>query len=333
LINVEHTKASTELLNIAPSGISRVFFANTGAEAVEVALKLARLNGKRRVIAMDKGFHGKTFGALSVTSSKGFRQAFLPLLDNIDFVEFGNIAEVEALLMDAPGEACVIVEPVQGEGGVRFPPVNYIKELAALCLETGSLLIVDEIQTGMGRLGQWWGVEQAGITPDILLAGKALGGGVMPVSAVLATEQVFRALSDDPFLHSSTFAANPLAMVAVQASIQAVVKNNYLALARQLGESLLLGLQQIALDFGGDLVVDIRGQGLLLGIEFCAEYIAADFVLELMQRRVITCHSLNNNKTVRLTPPVILSEAQVTWLFTAISESLSTLVKRHGNAA
>lgn len=330
VINVEHAKAAEEILSICPKEIERVFFTNTGAEAVEVALKLARLSGKRQIVSMENGFHGKTLGALSVTGNESYRKDFLPLLGNVDFVEFGSIDAAHAVLSNSNGNSCLIIEPVQGEAGVRLPPDGYLPALADLCKKTNTLLIVDEIQTGMGRLGYWWSSCQQGVKPDILLAGKGLGGGVIPVSAVLTTEKVFHQFNQDPMLHSSTFAANPLAMVAVQATIKTIKENQYLLKARLLGQELLLQLKQLALVYPPSLITDVRGQGLLLTIEFSAGHIAVDFILELMQKHIITCHSLNDCQTVRFTPPVTLSDEQIQWFLSAVNESLKVLGQRYG---
>jgi putrescine aminotransferase len=181
----------------------------------------------------------------------------------------------------------------------------------------------------MGRTGHWWLSAAQDASPDILLAGKGLGGGVVPVSAVMATEAVFRPLNEDPLLHSSTFAGNPLAMVAVQATLAAIEEGRYLERAQRLGGELLDALRRVSSGrFSG--LRDVRGQGLLLGLEFEEAHMAADFMLELMARRVIACHSLNNSRTVRFTPPVILTPDQVAWLAAAVEESLESMALRYG---
>jgi putrescine aminotransferase len=332
LLNVEHGKAAEALLGTTPEAIERIIFATTGAEAVEIALKLARLNGKKRIISMENGFHGKSCGALSVTGNDAYRDAFLPLLPDVTFIAFGNAAAAEATLRAAAGEACLIVEPIQGEGGGRIPPVGYLARLSATCTETGNLLIVDEIQTGMGRTGHWWSSIAQGVIPDILLAGKGLGGGVVPVSAVMGTGSVFRRLDQDPLLHSSTFAANPLAMVAVQATLDVIMKERYLDRARLLGRRLLDAFSELASRFSGEWLGDVRGEGLLLAIEFAEAHIAIDFMLELMRHKVIACHALNSSRTVRFTPPVVLTEDQIIWLVSAVDASLRTIASRYGGS-
>lgn len=330
MLNVEHAKAAEALLETTPDAIDHVVFATTGTEAVEIALKLARLGGKRRIIAMRDGFHGKTCGALSVMGNAAYRDPFLPLLPDVEFIEFGAIEAARAALSAAAGEACLILEPIQGEGGCRIPPAGYLAEIASACRRANALLIVDEIQSGMGRTGHWWSSISQGAIPDILLAGKGLGGGVMPVSAVMGSATVFRRLDEDPFLQSSTFAANPLAMVAVQATIDAIRDGRYLDRARVLGRDLLDAFRRLAAAHGGHWLKDVRGEGLLLGVEFTEAHIAVDFMLELMRHRVIGCHALNDSRTVRFTPPVILAEEQVRWLVAAVEASLRGLADRYG---
>lgn len=188
--------AAEALTSIVPAGLDRVHFGLGGAEAVETALKLARANGRRRLVSMRQGYHGKSLGALSATAKEVYQKPFRPLLPNVTHVPFGDLAALEAELAAHPGEVCVIVEPVQGEGGVILPPPGYLLEAERLIRAYDGFLILDEVQTGMGRLGEWWGADLYGLTPDVLLAGKALGGGVLPVSATLANRKTFAPFED-----------------------------------------------------------------------------------------------------------------------------------------
>ncbi|MDP9072690.1 MAG: aminotransferase class III-fold pyridoxal phosphate-dependent enzyme, partial [Actinomycetota bacterium] len=174
-LNAELAEASAALAGVAPAGLDYVFLTNSGAEAVEVGLKLARLAGKTRVIAMHGGFHGKTMGALSVTGRPAYRDPFAPLLPGVEFVAFGDSDALDAALAVDGHRAAVILEPVQAEGGVRLPPPGYLRHVADRCQAVGAMLILDEIQTGLGRLGTWWGADAEAITPDVLLVGKILG--------------------------------------------------------------------------------------------------------------------------------------------------------------
>ena len=329
LLSPELALAAEALVRVTPDGLDYVYFASSGAEAVESALKLARLAGKRAIIATHNGFHGKTLGALSVTGREVFRSPFSPLLPGVTFVTFGALEELDAALAGAP-DAAVILEPVQAEGGVIIPPDGYLAAVAEACRRHGAMLILDEIQTGLGRLGSWWGADRAGVVPDMLLAGKALGGGVLPVSAVVATSEAFEGLNRDPFIHTSTFAGTPLAAATARATIEVIEDEHIVERAAALGARLLPEVQG-ALGEAGGLVRDVRGVGLLIAIEFEAEHLAGEFVMELLQRKVIVSHSLNANRVVRLTPPAILTDAHVSWLLDALTGSAAAVASRYSS--
>jgi putrescine aminotransferase len=324
LLSGELAAAAAQLVELAPAGLERVYFGCTGAEAVETALKLARANGRRRVIATSGGFHGKTLGALSATDRMSFRQPFKPLLPDVDRVRFGDLEGLaEQLAVGAP--AAVLLEPVQGEGGVRLPPDGYLAGVRRLCTEHGALLVVDEIQTGLGRLGSWWGWPDEAGTPDLLLVGKALGGGCVPVSAVLATPEAFRALDRNPRVHSSTFSGYPLGMAAVSATLRLMRETDVPARAAVLGERLLRLVTEAAALAPEGTVREVRGRGLLLGVEFSRGEYAGQFTHGLLAERVVPTSSLGADTVVRLTPPVVLTDADLTWLAGALRSAFSSL--------
>lgn len=331
LVNAEVAAASEALSAVAPAGLDYVYFANSGAEATETALKLACLNGKDRLIATRGGYHGKTLGALSVTGRSAYREPFAALLPQAEFIGFGDADELSRALARGEGRNCVILEPVQAEGGVVVPPVGYLREAADLCRRFGALLIADEIQTGLGRLGAWWGCDDEQVVPDVLLVGKALSGGVVPVSAVVTTAAVYDKLNKNPILHTSTFGGNPLAAAAAHAAINVIRDENVVELSRQLGECLLAMTGKLCAQYGARLVRELRGRGLLIGIEFEADFLAGDFMLELMKRNVIVSYSLNAHRVVRLTPPAFLAESDVVWLSAAMQDSLIALAERYQN--
>ena len=310
-LNPELAQAATDLAGITPSGLNYVFLTNSGAEATELGLKLARLAGKRHVIAMHGGFHGKTLGALSVTGRPQYRDPFGPLLPMIDFIPFGDIAALQSVLT---AQSVVLLEPAQAEGGVRLPPDGYLRQVRQACTEVGAAMILDEIQSGMGRLGAWWGADLAGVTPDVLLTGKILGGGVMPAGGIVASEQMFAPLNADPLLHSSTFAGNPLAAAAVTATIGAIKSEGLIQRTRELGPQ----VHDLAVDAVTarcpHLVTEVRGEGLLIGIDFVSPDAAAEFLTGLLDEHVIPCYSLNSANVLRLTPPAILDAADLDWL-------------------
>ena len=317
LLSAETAAAAAALAEVAPDGMDYVYFGTSGTEATETAIKLARLHGKDRLVSTRGGFHGKTMGALSVTGRTFYRAPFEPLLGGVQFVEFGEVAPLEAALTEADGRGCVILEPVQAEGGVRVPPDGYLHEAAELCRATDAFLIVDEIQTGLGRLGEWWGVSAESVVPDVLLVGKTLSGGVVPISAAVASERAFGALNRDPVLHSATFSGAPVTAAAALATIEVIKRDGLVDRSRKLGQRILEGAREALADCGA--VTEVRGRGLLIGIEFSAPLLAAEFMAELLNHRVLVSHSSNAHEVVRLTPPAILEDSDVQWLLEALS--------------
>ena len=313
-LNPELAQAAADLTGITPAGLDYVFLTNSGAEATELGLKLARLAGKRHVIAMHGGFHGKTLGALSVTGRAQFRLPFDPLLPMVDFIQFGDAAALREVLT---AQSAVMLEPVQAEAGVRLPPDGYLNQVRQACTEAGAVMMLDEIQSGMGRLGAWWGADLAEIAPDVLLTGKILGGGVMPVGGVVASARLFAPLNADPLLHSSTFAGSPLAAAAVTATIGVIKSEGLLGRARELGAQ----VRDLAVDATArcpHLVTEVRGEGLLIGIDFVSADAATEFLIGLLDEHVIPSYSLNSGNVLRLTPPAILDAADLEWLGRAL---------------
>jgi putrescine aminotransferase len=328
LFEPRQSAAASALAQLMPDGLEYVHFVTSGSEATETAIKIARTNGKRRLISAHGGFHGKTMGALSVTARSVYQDPFRPLLADVEHVPFGDAYAMERALADGPS-ACVILEPVQAEGGVVVPPDGYLNAVRELCTRYDALFVLDEIQTGLGRLGTWWGADRECVVPDIMLVGKALSGGVVPVAAAVATPEAYAALSRDPFLHTSTFAGAPLAMAAAEAALQTMQEEEITSKAAALGKTLTETMTDILQDACPELVREVRGVGLLVGIEFEAEHYAGDFVLELLERGVIVNHSLNAHRVVRLTPPAILDDDDLEWLFNATRASAQVLMHRY----
>ncbi|MFD4790600.1 aspartate aminotransferase family protein [Streptomyces sp. NPDC058459] len=328
LLEPRAAHAAAALTRVAPAGLERVHFTNSGAEAVETALKLARTRGHRRIVSTAGGFHGKTFGALSATGNPLYRDPFHPLLPDATHVPYGDADALrEALGADA-SDAVVIVEPVQSEAGVLVPPEGYLKDVAAACAAAGAFFVLDEVMTGLGRLGAWWGADREGVTPDVLLVGKALSGGVVPVAAAVATVEAFAAFDRDPFLHTSTFAAAPLAMAAAEAAIGVIEDEGLVERASVLGEHILTALRTAVARHCPHLVREVRGLGLLIGVEFHEAGLAGEFLLELLARDVIANHSLNAHTVVRLTPPAVLGEPELDHLDEALDGAFRALGRR-----
>ncbi|MQY26406.1 aspartate aminotransferase family protein [Nocardia aurantia] len=307
-------RAAQLLASVTPPGLDRVHFSGSGTEAVEAAIKIARLSGHHTLISMHGGYHGKTMGALSLTARSVFQDPFRPLLPDVIHVPYDDIPALTEALRAHPGTASVFVEPVQGEGGVVIPAPGYLSTVRALCTEYGALLVADEIQTGLGRLGAWWGCDREDVVPDILLSGKALGGGVLPVAATIAAGDAFARLDRDPFLHTSTFSAAPVAMAAVCGAIAAVREDGLVERAAALGARLTPALEEIALRHLGSRVKAVRGCGLLIGIEFAEPGMAGALLIDLVDNNVIGNFSLNADNVLRLTPPAILSAADEQFL-------------------
>lgn len=328
LLEPEAARAAAALARVTPEGLQHVHFASTGAEATEAALKLARTLGRTRLISTVGGYHGKTFGALSVTGNDLYQDPFRPLLPEVSYVDFGSAEALAAELANGP-EACVILEPIQGEGGVQVPPEGYLRDVRALCDEHGALLVLDEIQTGMGRLGAWWGADREGITPDILLAGKGLSGGIVPVSAMVATPEVFRAFNRDPFIHTSTFSGAPITMAAARAAIEAIELDGLVGKASVIGATLLRRMREITQERCPQLVTEVRGAGLLIGVELAGPGLAGALIAELVDRHLIVNYSLNASSVLRFTPPAVMTENDVEFLLDAFDGACAVLAARY----
>ncbi len=291
--------ASKRLVERCGGKLSRVFFSNSGAEAIEAALKFACLaTGKRHFIAMINGYHGKTLGALSATSGEKYRRPFLPLLWNFTHVNYGDLEAVQINI--TPETAAVIVEPVQGEGGIRLPPPEYLKSLQQLCETREVLLISDEIQSGVGRTGTFLAGEQFGINPDILCLGKGLAGG-LPIGATLVTEKISQKIP--VHIHTSTFGGNPLACAGIIAVLGELENGQILERVQNIGKHFLSELKQIR----HREIIEARGLGLMLGLELRDS--ATPALKALQTERIIALPAGSN--IVRFLPPYLISEKEV----------------------
>ncbi|MFD7712775.1 aspartate aminotransferase family protein [Streptomyces sp. NPDC059785] len=328
LLEPSAARAAEALAGVTPPGLDRVHFSLSGAEAVETALKLARAQDRRRVVSARMGYHGKTLGALSATGKDVFRHPFRPLLPDVVHLPYGDTGALEKELAAHPGEVCLVLEPVQGEGGVVIPPDGYLRRAGELCRAHGAFLVLDEVQTGMGRLGTWWGADAEGVVPDVLLAGKALGGGVLPVSAAVATREAFRPFDKDPYLHTGTFSGAPLLMAAVLGAIRAVREDDLVARAAALGARLLPDLAEIARRNIPDLLIEVRGRGLLIGVELVEAGLAGELLIELFNHHVVANHSMNGSNVVRFTPPAVLTAADADFLLEAFDGATRALVEQ-----
>jgi len=298
------------------SGMDRAFFCNSGCEANEAAIKLARLYGHGKgidvptIIVMEKAFHGRTMATLTATGSRKIQAGFEPLLAGFARVPFDDIDAVRQVAEHNKSVVAVLVEVVQGEGGVNVLGADYMKQLRQICDAQGWLLMLDEVQTGIGRTGKWFGFQHSGVLPDVIALAKGLGGG-MPIGACLArgvAADVFK-----PGSHGSTFGGNPLACAAALATIEAIDQEGLLENATRIGEHIRTGLRAALSGLPG--VVDIRGEGLMIGIELdrpCAELVA-------IAREQGVLINVTADKVIRLVPPLIYAQAEADALIAAVT--------------
>lgn len=291
---------AAELAAVTPPGLDSVFFVNSGAEAIEGALKLARkATGRAGFVAFESAYHGDTLGALSVAGNDLYRRPFQPLLGPVTRLPFGEVAALDAIDETV---AAVVVEPVQGEGGVRIPPPEFLPALAARCRETGALLIADEVLTGFGRTGRLFAVEHGGVRPDVLVLAKALGGGY-PLGAFVAGRDLMRSLSQDPPLaHVTTFGGHPVSCAAGRAALRVLLRDDLSRRAEVVGATFLELLRATVGGMPG--VREIRGLGLLLGIELDSGARTRAFTDRCREAGLLVGWTLHHDHIVRLAPPL-----------------------------
>lgn len=305
LLNKQMADLAELLAKVSPGDLQYSFFCNSGTEAVEGALKLAKIStGKHKIIATKNAFHGKSLGALSATGRDLFREPFEPLLTGFSHVPFGDI---EALASSIDQDtAAVIIEPIQGEGGIILPPPDYLAQVRRLCDETGVVMIADEVQTGLGRTGEMFAVNHYNVVPDIMTLAKALGGGVMPLGAFIARPHLWEKYISSPFLHTSTFGGNPLACSAGIATLNVIKSENLVEKAAMQGTYFLEQLEQLAARYP-EVIREVRGKGLLIGLELTHEGVGGLLMAELIENGILVAYTLNNPKVIRIEPPLVIS--------------------------
>jgi acetylornithine/LysW-gamma-L-lysine aminotransferase len=301
--------ALMEKISTLVPGLDKVFFCNSGTEAVEAALKFARVStGRKNVIAAMRGFHGRTMGALSATYNKKYKEAFEPLVPGFSHVPYNNIAALDEAVTNQV--AAVILEAVQGEGGVYPADPAYLQAARRICTERGVLLIIDEIQAGLGRTGKMFAFQHSGITPDIVCVAKSLAGG-LPMGAVLFGESVKNLA---PGLHGSTFGGNPLACAAAVAALTAIEEEDLPGQAAAKGAYLMEELKSIE----SPLIREVRGLGLMIGIELKQK--VAPYLQALQDRHIIALNA--GLTTIRLLPPLVITREQLDCVVAALTEVL-----------
>ncbi len=325
--------ALAEMLGeLAPGDLQESFFINNGTDAVEGAMKLARLYTKKSgFISTLRAFHGKSLGSLSLMGKAEFRKPFEPLLDNIHFVPFGDAKaleeELKKLKFLGTDIAAFIAEPVQGEAGAIVPPDDYFPRVRELCDEYGILLILDEVQTGFGRTGKMFACEHWGVIPDILCLGKAIGGGVMPLSAFMSNKTIWKVLEEHPFIHTSTFGGNPLACIAGIAAIHVLLSEDLPRQAAEKGDYFMKGLREIQQRYP-EHFVDLHGKGLLIGMDFVTPEFGYEVSAGLFSRGVLTAGTLIGIKTIRIEPALTIGYDLIDKVLDRLDDTLAALVSQ-----
>jgi acetylornithine/LysW-gamma-L-lysine aminotransferase len=299
--NDTRLKFLQKMSKISPKELSKIFFSNSGAEAIEAALKFSRkYTGKNGIIAMTGGYHGKTFGALSVTYNEKYRKSFQPLLEGVKFVPYNNPSKIEDLLDSSIGT--VIIEPIQGETGIIVPSDDFLQKVRKICDQNNLVLIFDEIQTGVGRTGKMWAGEHWSTTPDIMCLAKGIAGG-LPMGLTLCKSEILDAMKVGE--HSSTFAGNPLSCAAGIATIDSLVEENLVGNAAKVGNIFKNGL--LELKENHRIVRDVRGLGLMLALEL--RFDIKDVLFEGIKEGLLMLYSGRN--IIRLLPPLVIDEVKV----------------------
>lgn len=319
--------------DITPGDLEKCFFTNGGAEAVEMALKLARIaTGGRWYISTVGAFHGKSMGAISMGGKGSYRVPYAPMVQQVQHVEYGNAEDVRKAIrnLKAVGEkvAAVILEPIQGEAGIIIPPKGYLAEVREICDEYGVALIFDEIQTGMGRTGAMWRCEAEGVTPDIMTFGKAFGGGIMPITGIICRPHMWtEELVENPWLLGSpTFGGNPLACSAALATIKYMLENDIPGQCKEKGDYLIEGLLKLQEKYP-TVIEEVRGIGLMIGVEFVSSETGYDIAKGLFGRGVMTAGTLVNAKCIRFEPAAVITKEDIDQVIERMDSALSDTKK------
>ncbi|AFS81324.1 acetylornithine and succinylornithine aminotransferase [Candidatus Nitrosopumilus koreensis AR1] len=301
------------LIGLAPKGLTQVHLNNSGAEAIEAAIKFARkFTGKKGMVAMKGSYHGKSFGALSLTFNPKYKKAFAPLVEKVSFASYGDIESLRETIDD--DTAFVILEPIQGESGIIVAPDGFLQDVRKLCDEKGILLIFDEIQAGLGRTGRLWACDHWNTTPDILCLAKGIAGGV-PMGATLVRPDILAAMSKGE--HSSTFGGNPISCAAGIAALKSITEDGLIENSEKMGKIFREGLEKLKEKH--TMIREIRGKGLMIGVEMKFE--VRDILMGLIREGVLMLYSGRN--ILRILPPLVITEEDITKVLHALDTILT----------
>lgn len=312
-VQTPQVRFAEKLVSLLPDNLNSVYFVNSGTEAVEGALKLAkRYTGRSRIVACHNSYHGSTHGALSVMGNEEYKQAYRPLLPGIDFIRFNEPADLQTITQET---ACVIIETVQGEAGIRVPGKAYMMALRERCTQTGTLLIMDEIQAALGRTGKLFAFEHFDIVPDILLMAKALGGG-MPVGAFISSNNIMGALKENPILgHITTFGGHPVCCAAGLAALEVLLIDDLIA---KVGAKESLFRQLLV----HPAIREVRGKGLMLAVELESFAFNKKVIDRCIENGVVVDWFLHCSNSMRIAPPLIITEDEISKACSVILEAI-----------
>jgi predicted acetylornithine/succinylornithine family transaminase len=308
-----------ELAKVTPDGLDKIFFTNSGTEAIEGAIKLARrATGKHKIIAFEGAFHGRTCGSLSISYREVYRKPFEPLLPGVTFVPFNDLKAAEQAI--TPEVGMVIIEPIQGEGGVHVPSDDFLPGLRALCDQNGAMLVLDEIQTGFGRTGKFFACEHWNVVPDILVVAKALGGG-MPLGGFISRPEVMNILTDPPLSHMTTFGGHPVSCAAGLASLNIINRDKLVERSAIFGNEIQNRLKEFQKKY--PVIVDVRGKGLMIGLEFATPELTKKIVGRAQDLGLILSWSIYAGGTVRVAPPLNVLPEEVEQALNILEKSIT----------
>ena len=328
LCSQQQAVLADRLCALAPEGLECAMFGTGGGEAVDFAVKLARgATGRPTIVSTVNGYHGHTGFALSAAGRAAYREPFEPLMPSFVQVPFGDAAALDAAVDEHT--AGVLIEPIQGEGGIVVAPPGYLASARSACDRTGALLILDEIQTGLGRTGAWWACQHAGVAPDVMTTAKSLGGSLVSISATLFTEDAREFLIPNPFIHLSTFGGSAVAC-AVALEVLAVIEDEGLVQnAAAMGARLHEGLESLA-GSHPDVLTEVRGLGLMAGLRYADDSMGPRMSYHLAQHGVLAVYSGNQPSVMRLMPSLVVGDSEVDALLGALDAAMSDLESGRG---
>jgi putrescine aminotransferase len=328
LVSKQKAALARKLAEISPGDLKCSIFGVGGGEAVDAALKIARgYTMKTEIIYAEKSYHGHTGFALSAIGREAYKEPFGPLIPGFKMVPFGDIDAMRDAFTN--NTAAVILEPIQGEGGIHIPPDDYLPQVRQLCDDHEALLVLDEIQTGFGRTGKMFAADHYGIAPDIMTVAKSLGGGIYPISATVFTEEIQDFFVPHPFIHLSTFGGSDLGCLVGLATIEYIEKNNLAERAVQMGQRFRDGFDRLTGEYEG-LLLEVRQKGLMMGLQYTNQSIGPRMTKKLAERGVIAVYTGNDPAICRLMPPLVITEEEVDLVLNALEDSMKELSQEGG---